>query len=206
MSPDDIKRLDFSKSQGLVPVIVQDAATLQVLMLAWMNNEALAETLESGEATFYSRSRQGRWRKGETSGNRLKIISVTSDCDADALLLLVSPMGPACHLGTTSCFGDKDATGVGRLGRLELTIAQRALASPTQSYTARLLAEGPKRAAQKLGEEAVETALAGVGGSKDELCEEAADLLYHLLVLLRARETPLGEVMAVLARRAEVAP
>jgi len=199
----DIDRIDFDKSGGLVPVVVQDHATLQVLMLAYMDRDAYAETLKSGEATFYSRSRGGRWRKGETSGNRLKVLSITPDCDGDTLLLIVEPTGPACHLGTTSCFGAEEAPGVGRLGLLERTIAVRALAAPTESGTARLLARGVKRVAQKVGEEGVEAALAGAAGDVAELREESADLLYHLLVLLRARDIKLSEVMVVLAQRAE---
>lgn len=192
--------LDWSK--GLIPAVVQDAATLQVLMVAWMDEAALAETCESGEATFFSRSRGGRWRKGETSGNRLRVTSLTADCDGDTILMLVEPAGPACHLNTTSCFGAADAPGLGRLARLEQVIADRAGADPETSYTAKLLARGPKRAAQKVGEEGVETALAGAAGDEAELASEAADLLYHLLVLLRARGVALADVLEVLAGRA----
>ncbi len=198
----DIDGVDFAKGGGLVPVVVQDAATLQVLTLAYMDRAALGETLSSGEATFFSRSRGGRWRKGETSGNRLDVVSITADCDGDALMLKVRPRGPACHLGRTSCFGEEDAPGLGRLGRLEATIAARAGADPATSWTARLLAEGPKRAAQKVGEEGVETALAGAAGPDEELVSEAADLLYHLLVLLRARGLPLQAALDVLTTRA----
>ncbi len=195
--------IDFAKGNGLVPVIVQDAATLQVLMLAYMNEATLAETLASGEATFYSRSRGQRWRKGESSGHRLEVVSLTPDCDSDALLLRVRPRGPACHLNTTSCFGAEDAPGIGRLARLEQTIAARAESNDgAESYTALLLAKGVKRVAQKVGEEGVETALAGAAGDDREVCEEAADLLYHLLVLLRARGLALESVLAVLAERA----
>ncbi len=195
-------QLDFDKGDGLVPVIVQDEATLQVLVLAYMNPATLAETIESGEATFFSRSRGQRWRKGESSGNRLQVVSLTPDCDNDALLMRVRPQGPACHRGTSSCFGEADAPGLGRLARLEQSIAQRADADQTQSYTARLLSKGAKRVAQKVGEEAVETALAGACGSESELCEEAADLVYHLLVLLRARGLSFDAVLDVLAKRA----
>lgn len=199
----EIDDVDFDKGGGLVPVVVQDAATLQVLTLAYMDRPALEETVASGEATFFSRSRGGRWRKGETSGNRLDVVSITTDCDADALVLKVRPRGPACHLGRTSCFGEEDAPGLGRLARLEATIAARAAADPATSWTARLLAEGPKRAAQKVGEEGVETALAGAAGPDEELASEAADLLYHLLVLLRARDLPLQTVLDVLTARAK---
>jgi len=199
------RALDFAKGGGLIPAVVQDADTLQVLTLAYMDAAALQETLESGEATFFSRSRGGRWRKGETSGNRLKVVSVTPDCDGDALVVAVRPMGPACHLGTTSCFGKETAPGVGRIAALERTIAERAAAAPETSWTARLLAEGPKRAAQKVGEEGVETALAGAAGPDEELASEAADLIYHLLVLLRTRHMSFQPVLDVLARRAEAA-
>ncbi|HBK90685.1 MAG TPA: bifunctional phosphoribosyl-AMP cyclohydrolase/phosphoribosyl-ATP diphosphatase [Parvularcula sp.] len=192
--------IDFAKGGGLAPAIAQDAATLQVLMLAFMDAAALAETAASGEATFYSRSRGGRWRKGETSGHRLRVVSIEADCDSDAILLKVEPMGPACHRGTASCFADAAAPGIGRLGLLERTIGER---STGDGYTARLLQGGARRIAQKVGEEGVETALAGAGGGADELCAEAADLLYHLLVLLKARGRSLDDVMQVLARRAE---
>jgi phosphoribosyl-AMP cyclohydrolase / phosphoribosyl-ATP pyrophosphohydrolase len=162
----------------------------------------LRETLASGEATFFSRSRRALWRKGETSGHRLMVVSTTPDCDGDTLLLRVTPTGSACHRGTTSCFADETAPGVGRLAALERTIAARAHADPAQSHTARLLAKGPKRAAQKVGEEGVETAIAGAAGSESELCEEAADLLYHLLVLLRSRNVRFQQVLDVLAARA----
>ncbi|MBU2166336.1 MAG: bifunctional phosphoribosyl-AMP cyclohydrolase/phosphoribosyl-ATP diphosphatase HisIE [Alphaproteobacteria bacterium] len=197
--------LDFDKGGGLIPVVVQDAATLQVLTLAYMDRAALEETQASGEATFFSRSRGGRWRKGETSGDRLHLVSLTPDCDGDALVLMVRPVGNACHLNRISCFGEDDAPGLGRLGRLEATIAARADADPETSWTARLLAEGPKRAAQKVGEEGVEVALAGAAGDTDELANEAADLIYHLFVLLKARHMVFQDVLDVLARRAEPA-
>lgn len=200
MSAFDLPAVDFAKGGGLVPAIVQDAATLQVLMLAYMDEDALKETAASGEATFFSRSRGGRWRKGETSGHRLKVISIRADCDGDTLLVSVVPHGPACHLGSVSCFGGAEAPGVGRLGLLERTIAARANG---EGYTATLLRGGARRIAQKVGEEGVETALAGAAGSEAELCEEAADLLYHLAVLLKARGAVLDDVMRVLAKRAE---
>lgn len=201
----DPATLDFDKSGGLIPVVVQDAATLQVLTLAYMDRAALEETIASGEATFFSRSRGGRWRKGETSGDRLHVVSITPDCDADSLVLKVRPVGNACHLNRISCFGDEDAPGLGRIARLEATVAARAAADPAESWTARLLSEGPKRAAQKVGEEGVETALAGAAGPDSELASEAADLVYHLLVLLRARNMVFQDVLDVLAQRAEAA-
>lgn len=201
----DPDTLDFAKGGGLIPAIVQDADTLQVLTLAYMDRAAVDETIASGEATFFSRSRGGRWRKGETSGNRLTVLSITPDCDGDAVVLAVRPMGPACHLGTTSCFGDQTAPGLGRIAALERTIAERAVADPESSWTARLLAQGPKRAAQKVGEEGVETALAGAAGPDAELASEAADLIYHLLVLLRSRHMVFQDVLDVLADRARPA-
>ena len=201
----DPDTLDFGKGGGLIPVVVQDAATLQVLTLAWMDRAALEETLASGEATFFSRSRGGRWRKGETSGDRLHVVSITPDCDGDALVLKVRPVGNACHLKRISCFGEEDAPGLGRLGRLEATIDQRTSADPEGSWTARLMAEGPKRAAQKVGEEGVEVALAGAAGDTEELANEAADLIYHLFVLLKTRHMVFQDVLDVLARRAEAA-
>jgi len=203
MSAELLDRVDFDKQGGLVPAIVQDAATLQVLMLAYVNRETLAETLESGQATFFSRSRGGRWRKGETSGHFLNIVAVELDCDNDTLLFRVDPVGPACHRGTVTCFDENASLGVGRLGELEKTIALRAAAPPEESWTAKLLARGPKRIAQKVGEEGVETALAAVAGDVEELNSEAADLLYHLAVLLYARGSSLNAVMDVLANRAE---
>lgn len=202
MTRPDLASLDFEKGGGLLPCIVQDCATLQVLMLAYMDRDALEETRASGEATFYSRSRGGRWRKGETSGNRLKVVSLQADCDGDTVLMRVEPAGPACHLGSTSCFGEETAPGIGRLAALERTIVARASAPPSESYTAKLLQNGPKRAAQKVGEEGVECALAGAAGDGGELCEEAADLLYHLGVLLYAKGRSYADVMQVLARRA----
>ena len=201
----DPNTIDFAKGDGLVPVVVQDAATQQVLTLAYMDRAALDETIASGEATFFSRSRGGRWRKGETSGDRLYVVSITADCDADAIVLGVSPVGNACHLNRTSCFGEADAPGLGRVARLERTIAERAAADPSESWTARLIAQGPKRIAQKVGEEGVETALAGVAGPDEELASEAADLIYHLLVLLHARNMVFQDVLDVLASRAEAA-
>ncbi|WOB79394.1 bifunctional phosphoribosyl-AMP cyclohydrolase/phosphoribosyl-ATP diphosphatase HisIE [Brevundimonas nasdae] len=201
----DPNTIDFAKGAGLVPVVVQDAATLQVLTLAYMDRATLDETIASGEATFFSRSRGGRWRKGETSGDRLYVVSITADCDADAIVLGVRPVGNACHLNRTSCFGEADAPGLGRIARLERTIAERAAADPSESWTARLIAQGPKRIAQKVGEEGVETALAGVAGPDEELASEAADLIYHLLVLLHARNMVFQDVLDVLASRAEAA-
>ena len=194
-------KIDFEKTGGLVPAIVQDADTLQVLMLGYMNAVSVAKTNETGLVTFYSRSRKTLWTKGETSGNTLALISMTTDCDQDTILVKAKPKGPTCHEGTVSCFGDKGADGVGFLSYLETLIEGRKTADPESSYTAQLL-QGPlRRAAQKVGEEGVETALAAVAETEDKLTSEAADLLYHLIVLLRAKDVSLDDVVAVLRER-----
>ncbi len=193
--------IDWTKSGGLVPAVVQDAQTLQILMLAYMNRDALEKTLGEGFVTFFSRSRNELWRKGDTSGNRLRLVSAHTDCDSDALLILANPEGPACHLGTTSCFSEDDAPGVGWLARLSQIVASRKTAPPDSSYTAKLFAKGPRKIAQKVGEEGVEAALAGAALDADELKQEAADLLYHLLVLLETNALTLDDVMAVLRQR-----
>lgn len=197
----DPDTLDWDKMGGLVPAIVQDCASGQVRMLGYMDRAALAATLEGGVVTFYSRSKQRLWTKGESSGNRLSLIAAHGDCDGDSLLILASPEGPTCHLGTLSCFGEEALPQSAFLARLEQIQAERSSAAPEQSYTARLLADGVKRIAQKVGEEGVETALAGVAGDPAELTSEAADLLYHLLLLLRARGSSLESVVAELQRR-----
>ncbi len=197
----DVSAIDFAKGNGLIPAVVQDADTLQVLTLAYMDEAALKETLESGQATFFSRSRGGRWRKGETSGDFLNVVSVTPDCDADAVVVKVRPTGNACHLNRISCFGEEEAPGVGQLAKLERTIAIRAAADPKESWTARLMQKGVKRIAQKVGEEGVETALAATAGPDEEVLNESADLIYHLLVLLKARNLQLEDVIHVLRSR-----
>ena len=197
----NIDDLDWSKGEGLLPAIVQDAETLQVLMLGYVNAESLQRTLDDGFMTFYSRSRQTLWQKGETSGNRLKVMSVDMDCDRDTLLVKAIPEGPTCHLGTTSCFGSEGADGVGVLAELERVIAGRKGADSASSYTADLFEKGIKRIAQKVGEEGVETALAAATGDKDELKAEAADLLYHLIVLLQASDMSLDDAIKVLKSR-----
>ena len=193
--------LDWPKMDGLIPAIVQDAASGEVLMLGYMDRAALGATLADKMVTFHSRSKAALWRKGETSGNILDLVEVRMDCDQDALLVLATPRGPTCHTGTVSCFGDQGAPGVGFIGALERVIQSRAGADPTTSYTAKLLAEGPARAAQKVGEEGVETALAGRCGDDAELISEAADLVYHLTVLLRARGLGWGDVVGELRGR-----
>lgn len=194
-------KIDFAKGGGLVPAIVQDAKTEQVLMLGYMNEASLAKTQETGLVTFYSRSRQELWTKGETSGNTLKLQSITVDCDNDTLLVRANPTGPTCHEGTVSCFGETGPEGLGFLAYLEDLIEARKSVDSDSSYTASLL-QGPlRRAAQKVGEEGVETALAAVAETEDKLTSEAADLVYHLLVLLAAKDVKFESVIAELKGR-----
>jgi phosphoribosyl-ATP pyrophosphohydrolase/phosphoribosyl-AMP cyclohydrolase len=198
--------------RGLIPAIAQDDRTGQIRMVAWMNREALARTLATGRATFYSRSRGALWEKGETSGHTLEVRSVWADCDADALLLLVDPVGPSCHTGRATCFfqrvgpaGDVEAaaeTAAPELERLEQTIAARARSDAGQSYTKSLLDGGSTAIGDKLREEAGELADAVIGESTDRVASEAADLVYHLMVALRARGVSLRDVLGVLAGRA----
>lgn len=197
----DLDALAWDKVDGLLPAIVQDAGTGQVLMLGYMDRAALARTLESGFATFFSRSKGRLWQKGETSGNRLAVQEVLADCDEDALLVRAVPAGPACHLGTTSCFGAEGPSGVGFLGKLTRIVQERGQADPAESYTARLLGQGVQRIAQKVGEEGVEVALAAVGHDAAVCAEEAADLLYHLTVLMEAKGFNWDDVAKVLADR-----
>jgi phosphoribosyl-ATP pyrophosphohydrolase/phosphoribosyl-AMP cyclohydrolase len=187
--------------RGLVPVVVQDRASGDVLMLAWANAEALRRTAESGLAHFWSRSRQAPWRKGETSGNVLRVRELRCDCDRDALLMLVEPQGPACHTGTRSCFGDAAATAAGILEELRRVIAERARTRPAGSYTAGLLDKGLDHSLKKVGEEATEVVLAAKGESGARLAEETADLLFHLLVVLEQRGVALGQALEVLRTR-----
>lgn len=204
LSVDDIAGLAWKKADGLLPAIVQDAATGAVLMLAYMNAEALRATLQRGRAVFFSRSRQALWEKGETSGNTLDVVDVEADCDADTLLVRARPRGPTCHRNTVTCFGDgtpPGGEGIGFLAQLEGVIAARIADNPEKSYTAKLHASGIRRMAQKVGEEGVEVALAAQGGSSEELVGEAADLLFHLALLLRARGLSLEAVTAELAAR-----
>ena len=200
----DIASIDFAKGNGLVPAIVQDADTGAVLMMAYMNREALDQTLTRGRAVFFSRSKQRLWEKGETTGHTLDVVNVVADCDQDTLLVSVRPRGPACHNGTLTCFGDEPRTAVtpiAFLAKLESVIAQRATEKPEASYTARLLDKGVNRVAQKVGEEGVELALAGAAQGEDKVIEESADLLFHMLVLLRARGVPLSQVVRQLESR-----
>jgi phosphoribosyl-AMP cyclohydrolase / phosphoribosyl-ATP pyrophosphohydrolase len=207
-TPDDVERIDWDKNNGLVPAIVQHAGSGRVLMLGYMDRAALAATLARDHVVFFSRSRQRLWEKGETSGNFLQLVDIRFDCDADTLLVIARPEGPVCHTGSTSCFGDEPLTAAAPLSfllELEQLIAQRIAAAPEGSYTARLYARGVRRVAQKVGEEGLEVALAGAGESDDALIGECADLVYHLLVLLRSRSLPLAAVIEELRRRHEAA-
>ena len=204
MSTLDYARIDFAKGDGLVPAIVQDADNGAVLMLAYMNREALEQTLARKRAVFFSRSKQRLWEKGETTGHTLDVVDVVADCDNDTLLVTARPRGPACHNGTLTCFGDEPRSAAGELTfltNLEGVIEKRASEKPEHSYTAKLFEKGVARIAQKVGEEGVEVALAGVGGDADKVVEESADLLFHLLVLLHARSIALREVVQKLESR-----
>jgi phosphoribosyl-ATP pyrophosphohydrolase/phosphoribosyl-AMP cyclohydrolase len=199
----DIEQLAWKKMDGLLPAIVQDAFDGRVLMQAYMNAESLKFTLASKRVTFWSRSRRELWTKGETSGNGLNLVAVHADCDLDCLLLFASPDGPTCHRDTDSCFDDSAPVrpDLAFLAGLERLVQERSINRPEGSYTSSLFNAGVKRIAQKVGEEGVETALAAAVGDRDELLNESADLLYHLLVLLRARDIQLAEVVNVLQTR-----
>jgi phosphoribosyl-ATP pyrophosphohydrolase/phosphoribosyl-AMP cyclohydrolase len=193
--------VDWSKGGGLVPAVVQDASTRQVLMLGYMNLEALERTLETRKVHFYSRSRKALWKKGETSGNTFKLVDLSLDCDADSVLVEVKPKGPACHTQTVSCFGDDPAPGLGFLAHLAAIIKARKKDKPKGSYVGGLMARAPKRPAQKVGEEGVEVAMAAVSEDREALASESADLLFHLMVLLESRDLGLSDVVAILRDR-----
>lgn len=200
----DINSVDWDKMEGMVPAIVQDAFDGRVLMQAYMNREALAWTLDNGLVTFWSRSRDELWTKGETSGNTLRLVAVHSDCDNDCLLVMAAPAGPTCHRETDTCFDSgthHTAPGLSFLAELERVIAYRYEERPEGSYTTKLFDAGIKRIAQKVGEEGVETALAAAMGDGDELKNEAADLLYHLVVLLHASGLKLEDITETLRTR-----
>jgi len=204
MTLDDVSRLDWAKGDGLLPAVVQHARTGRVLMLGYMNESALRDTLAGGRVVFFSRSRQSIWTKGETSGHFLDVVDVSTDCDADAILVLADPLGPTCHKGTESCFAQALATDAQRLSflaLLERIIAQRIADQPEGSYTARLFGEGPGRIAQKIGEEGVEVALAAISRDDEGLVAECADLIYHLLLLLKSRDLSLERVAEELRAR-----
>ncbi|HEU4603383.1 MAG TPA: bifunctional phosphoribosyl-AMP cyclohydrolase/phosphoribosyl-ATP diphosphatase HisIE [Steroidobacteraceae bacterium] len=209
MKLEQVEHLAWTKNDGLLPAIVQDAQNGQVLMLGYMNREALRETLTNKRVTFFSRSKGRLWTKGETSGHFLDVVSVAPDCDNDTLLITARAHGPTCHTGTQSCFGDEinaNARQLSFLNRLESVIAQRLADRPEGSYTARLWAQGPTRIAQKVGEEGVEVALAAVTQADDRLISESADLLFHLALLLKSRNLSLNAVVHELERRHAAKP
>tara|TARA_B100001093_G_scaffold507826_1_gene568985 strand:+ start:519 stop:1163 length:645 start_codon:yes stop_codon:yes gene_type:complete len=201
IAPTNLDQIDWEKGESLVPSIIQDIDNGQVLMLGYMNREALAATLETGSTTFFSRSKKRLWMKGETSGNKLIFIDGWMDCDRDTLLIRVRPVGPACHTGAWTCFVDETPQGVGFLGTLNRLVQQRHLEMPAESYTTSLFESGKARIAQKVGEEGVELALARMKDDRAEIANEAADLLYHMLILLADADVDLGEVTTVLAER-----
>jgi phosphoribosyl-ATP pyrophosphohydrolase/phosphoribosyl-AMP cyclohydrolase len=211
--------LDWEKVSNLMPVVIQNAQSLRVLMLGYMNAEALEKTLETGKVTFFSRTKNRLWTKGEESGHFLNVVSIAQDCDADTLLIQVEPIGPTCHTGATSCFEAApaavsaeaaqdfsaiNAQDLAFLSQLEALIQQRKKDAPDSSYTAKLFAQGTKRIAQKVGEEGVEIALAATVHNQEEMLNEGADLIFHLLVLLQQEKASLADVVAVLKARHQV--
>jgi len=198
---ENINELAWQKMDSLIPAIIQHHMTGAVLMQGYMNQASLEQTIITGKATFFSRSKQALWIKGETSGNFLNVKQVLSDCDKDSLLLACDPIGPSCHLGTESCFPEQKLTQQNFLSQLEQVIESRKCDDPKDSYTAHLLSRGTTKIAQKVGEEGVEVALAAVAETKEDLLGECADLFYHTLVLLQDQNIELSEVMNVLQER-----
>ncbi|MFQ3288538.1 MAG: phosphoribosyl-ATP pyrophosphohydrolase/phosphoribosyl-AMP cyclohydrolase [Alteromonadaceae bacterium] len=198
---ENISQLAWLKMDNLIPAIIQHQDTGAILMQGYMNQASLAATIDSGKATFFSRSKQTLWVKGETSGNFLNVSQILTDCDQDSLLIACRPIGPTCHLGTESCFPEQKLSQQNFLSHLEQVIASKRHESPETSYTASLFAEGTTKMAQKVGEEGVEVALAAVAETKEDLLGECADLFYHTLVLLQDKDVELSEVMAVLQKR-----
>ncbi|WP_028866029.1 bifunctional phosphoribosyl-AMP cyclohydrolase/phosphoribosyl-ATP diphosphatase HisIE [Psychromonas aquimarina] len=201
MNKEQLNSLDWAKVDNLMPVVVQNRTSGKVLMLGYVNQESLAATLESGKMTFFSRTKQRLWCKGEESGNFLNVLEISTDCDNDTLLAIVEPVGPTCHLGTESCFKGEQQPALTFIADLEQVIAGRKGADPQSSYTASLYARGTKRISQKVGEEGVEVALAAMAKDMDELTCESADLLYHLTVLLHNEGLTLADIAAKLQER-----
>ncbi|MCC9661969.1 bifunctional phosphoribosyl-AMP cyclohydrolase/phosphoribosyl-ATP diphosphatase HisIE [Pseudoalteromonas sp. MB41] len=200
LTKDNLTQVDFAKSE-LIPAIVQDARSGIILMQGFMNADALAATFDKQTVTFYSRSKQRLWTKGETSENYLEVVSVHTDCDYDSILVLANPLGPTCHLGTQSCFGDDAKPSLAFLAELEQVIVSRKDDDPSKSYTASLFSKDLSRSCQKVGEEGVEVALAAMKHDNDELTNESADLLYHLTVLLQRQGLSLADVVSCLQGR-----
>jgi phosphoribosyl-ATP pyrophosphohydrolase/phosphoribosyl-AMP cyclohydrolase len=194
-----MEQIDFSKGNGLVPVVIQDYKTLQVLMVGYMNEEALIKTRKEKKVTFFSRSKNRLWTKGETSGNYLDVVEISADCDNDSILIKVNPAGPVCHTGSTSCFGDEGAKGF--VYQLEHIINQRIENNVVDSYTNKLYKKGINKVAQKVGEEAVELVIEAKDNNIDLFKNEAADLLYHLLILLKTKGVNLQSIEEVLKER-----
>lgn len=201
LTSEQIKNIDWEKVDNLIPVVVQDALNGQVLMLGYMNQEALDKTLEINKVTFFSRTKSRLWTKGETSGDFLALNDISIDCDNDTLLIMATPAGPTCHLGTTTCFNDSKGFDLNFISQLNDVIDARYQDRDEKSYTASLFNSGVKRMAQKVGEEGVEVALAAATDDREELVNESSDLLYHLLVLLRGKDVPLKEVIDNLKSR-----
>ena len=193
--------LDFEKMGGLIPAIIQDNNTNKVLMLGFMNEEALEQTLSSGKVTFFSRTKNRLWMKGETSGNTLSVVSITPDCDNDTLLVKAIPAGPVCHKGTDTCFGEKNEENIMFLKYLQNFIERRRQEMPEGSYTTTLFQKGINRMAQKVGEEAVETVIEATNGTEDRLIYEASDLIYHLIVLLTSKGVRIDDLARELKKR-----
>jgi len=193
--------IDFKKMDGLVPAIVQDAISGKVLMQGYMNEAALAKTKETGKVTFYSRSKERLWTKGETSGNFMELVSMAGDCDGDSILIQANPLGPVCHTGSDTCFDEVNSSKTGFIDQLRSIIKDRKNNPSDQSYTASLFAKGINKIAQKVGEEAVEIVIEAKDDNKDLFLGEAADLMFHYLILLEAKGYELDEVMEVLIDR-----
>jgi phosphoribosyl-ATP pyrophosphohydrolase/phosphoribosyl-AMP cyclohydrolase len=201
ITQDNSAQLAWEKMDNMLPAIVQDAHTGRVLMQGYMDQAALSHTLESEKVTFFSRSKQRLWTKGESSGNTLDLVDISADCDLDSILVLANANGPTCHTGATSCWFNSEAPTMTFIAELENVLAERKDADPSTSYTAQLYSKGIKRIAQKVGEEGVETALAATVQDLEELKNESADLLYHLIVLLQASNLSLNDAIDVLKAR-----
>jgi len=200
-----MEKIDFAKDDGLVPAIIQDANTLQVLMLGYMNQEAYEKTCQENKVTFFSRTKNRLWTKGEESGNFLQVVSISLDCDQDTLLIIAIPQGPTCHLGTQTCWAEEKVTRFGILAELENTISQRLEAGNSEkSYVASLKEKGIEKIAQKVGEEAVETVIEALRSNDELFLNESADLLFHYLILLQAKNFTLNDVLKVLEARRRI--
>ncbi|MFC1659389.1 bifunctional phosphoribosyl-AMP cyclohydrolase/phosphoribosyl-ATP diphosphatase HisIE [Pseudomonadota bacterium] len=197
----EIDKLNWNKGNELIPAIIQDSRTLQVLMLGYMNKESLKKTIKDKKVTFFSRTKQRLWQKGEESGNFLNVIEITSDCDADTLLIKVEPEGPTCHLGNTSCFDKEEASGVGFIATLERIVEDRFKNPTKESYTSSLFEKGIHRIVQKVGEEATEVVISAMSSKDEEFENEVADLIFHLLVLLKIKDVKFEDIIEVLMKR-----